>query len=185
MTLFWRGVAVAACVAVLFPVGDHLGAAAPASPPGPTPAPSPTPSPAFSPPAATVIPVSITLAQEVPPPGPETPRTATGTGAVVVNAGGSEIGFAFTYSALSGQLVAAHFHRARSGEAGPIVQTICGEPAPALFGPCPAGNSGTIAGLWKIPLQIAVDLQAGRLYVNFHTRLNPGGEIRGQILPPR
>lgn len=128
-----------------------------------------------------MIPLVITLAQEVPPPKPETPRSGTGMGAVVVNAAASELGFAFTYSALSGQLIGAHFHRGARGEAGPVVQTICGEPAPALLGACPQGNSGTLGGVWKIPLQIAVDLQAGRLYVNFHTALNPGGEIRGQI----
>ena len=129
-----------------------------------------------------MIPITITLAQEVPAPKPETPRSGIGTGAVVVNAAASEIAFALTYSALSGQLVSAHFHRGARGEAGPILQTICGEPAPALLGACPQGNSGTIGGVWKmIPLQIAVDLQAGRLYVNFRTALNPGGEIRGQI----
>lgn len=106
-------------------------------------------------------------------------------GAIVINAAASEIAFAFTYSALSGQLVSAHFHRGAPGQAGPIVQTICGDPAPALVGACPQGNSGTIGGVWKIPLQIAVDLQAGRLYVHFHTALNPGGEIRGQIQLPR
>ncbi|MGH2404639.1 MAG: CHRD domain-containing protein, partial [bacterium] len=104
---------------------------------------------------------------------PETPRSGIGTGAIVVNAAASEIGFALTYSALSGQLVSAHFHRGARGEAGPVVQTICGEPAPAIAGACPQGNSGTIGGVWKIPLQIAVDLQAGRLYVNFRTALNP------------
>lgn len=102
----------------------------------------------------------------------------------MVNPGATEVAFAFTYSALSGPVVAAHFHRGARGEAGPIVQTICGAPAPALAGTsCPSGNSGSVAGVWKISLQQAVDLLAGRIYVNFHTALNPGGEIRGQITP--
>jgi hypothetical protein len=103
----------------------------------------------------------------------------------VVNAGASEIAFAFTYGGMSGPVLSAHFHRGARGQAGPVIQTICGEPAPALIGACPTGNSGTIAGVWKIPLQVAVDLIAGRLYVNFHTRANQGGEIRGQITPAR
>ncbi len=165
---------------------------APTPPAGPTPSPAPgaspapAPSPTSSPIGGVTIPVSMTLAQEVPAPRPETPRSGIGTGAAVVNAAGTEVGFAFTYSGLSGPAVSAHFHRGTRGEAGPIVQTICGEPAPALVGTgCPSGNSGTVAGVWRISLQLAADLQAGRIYVNFHTARNPGGEIRGQITPGR
>ncbi len=32
------------------------------------------------------------------------------------------------------------------------------------------------------PLQVA-DLMAGKWYVNLHTAANPGGEIRGQVMP--
>jgi hypothetical protein len=156
------------------------------SPAAPSPAPSPAaPSPAASPAAAAVITVSVTLAQEVPAPRPETPRTAGGTGAVVVNAARTEVGFVFTYSGTSGPVMQAHFHRGTTGEAGPVVQTICGEPAPVLAGACPSGNSGTVAGVWRIPQAMLADWQAGRLYVNFHTAMNPGGEIRGQITPAR
>lgn len=166
----------------------------PARPVPPSPAPSPAapspapgaPSPAASPAAAAaVVTVSVTLAQEVPPPQPQTPRTAGGMGAAVVNAARTEVGFAFTYSGTSGPVTQAHFHRGASGEAGPVVQTICGEPAPALSGPCPSGNSGTVTGIWRIPQAMVADWLAGRIYVNFHTALNPGGEIRGQITPPR
>lgn len=156
------------------------------SPAVPSPAPSPAaPSPAVSPAAAAVTIVSVTLAQEAPAVRPETPRTAGGTGAVVVNAARTEVGFAFTYSGVSGTVTQAHFHRGATVEAGPVVQTICGEPAPALSGACPSGTSGTVAGIWRIPQAMLADWQAGRIYVNFHTALNPGGEIRGQIMPAR
>ncbi|MGQ0569775.1 MAG: CHRD domain-containing protein [Armatimonadota bacterium] len=128
--------------------------------------------------------VNVTIAQEVPAPRPETPRTASGIGAVVVNAARTEVGFAFTYTGVSGPLTGAHFHRGASSEAGPVVQTICGDPAPALMGAC-SGASGTVAGVWRIPPAMVADWQAGRIYVNFHTSVNPGGEIRGNIITAR
>jgi CHRD domain-containing protein len=189
-----------ALLVVLASIGLGTAAPAPPNPPAaPAPSPSPTtspmpspgsPSPAPSPAtpgavpaagAATVATVAITLAQEVPAPRAETPRTAAGMGAVVLNAARTEVGFAFTYSGMSGAVAQAHFHRGATGEAGPVVQTICGEPGPALSGACPSGNSGTVAGVWRIPQAMLADWQAGRIYVNFHTAMNAGGEIRGQI----
>ena len=183
--------------ALLVSVSFGLGAAAPQQTPSPAPSPmpspgmSPAPSPGMSPSpgaapspgagTATVTTVPVTLAQETPTPRAETPRTAAGTGAVVLNAARTEVGFAFTYSGMSGAVMQAHFHRGASGEAGPVVQTICGEPGPALAGACPSGNAGTVAGVWRIPQAMVADWQAGRIYVNFHTAMNAGGEIRGQI----
>lgn len=125
--------------------------------------------------------VSITRAQEVPAPKSDTPRAAGGVGAVVINAAHNELGFAFTFSGLSGPLRAAHFHRGASGVAGPVVQTICGDPGPGVMGSCPSATSGTVAGVWKGSQAVFADWRAGRLYVNFHTALNPDGEIRGQL----
>ena len=195
---------------LLFLGGPGAGLAAPA--PSPSPVPSPVQSPVPSPPAApapaspattatppaspaaapspgtpTTVVVDVTLPQEVPTPQATTPRTATGTGAVVINAARTEVGFAFTFTGLSGNLTASHFHRAERSVAGPVVQTICGAPDPAIVGACPSAASGTVAGVWRnVPAALMADLLAGRLYVNFHTALNPGGEIRGQItLSPR
>lgn len=195
---------LAGAVALVLLVGYGLSQAAPPSPPGPpgpasspspgTPAPAPNlgtsaPSPRAMPAEPVVITVNLTLAQEVPTPRPETPRTASGMGAVVISAARTQVGFAFTFSGLSGPLMSAHFHRGYNGEAGSIVQTICGDPRPGLIGACPSvtrgaingATSGMVAGVWRIPQAMLPDLQAGRLYVNFHTALNPGGEIRGQI----
>lgn len=63
-----------------------------------------------------------------------------------------------------------------------MVQTICGAPEPALAGACPTGgNSGTMAGVWRPSQELMAELQAGRIYVNLHTALNPAGEVRGQL----
>ena len=101
----------------------------------------------------------------------------------MVNAARTEVGFVFTYSGTSGPVTQAQFHRGAAGEAGPVVQAVCGEPA--LAGACPSGNSGTVAGVWRIPQAMLADWQARRLYANFHTAMHPGGEVRGQITPAR
>lgn len=190
--------------------GAGLAAPAPTPTPPPTPAPpvpSPPPAPASpaptatpppaSPPASpaaapspgapTAVVVDVTRGQEIPAPAAQTPATAAGTGAVVINAARNEVGFAFTFTGLSGNLLQSHFHRAERGVAGPVVQTICGAADPIISGGCPAATAGTVAGVWRnVPAALMADLLAGRLYVNFHTALNAGGEIRGQItLAPR
>jgi plastocyanin len=119
--------------------------------------------------------------QEVPAP-PKPNEKALGVGAFVLSSDGKELGFALTYSDLSGPAVAIHFHNGEVGKAGPVVQTICGpQNQNPLLGACPAGTAGTVAGVWKIPADQADALLKGNLYVNVHTPDNPGGEIRGQI----
>ncbi len=120
-------------------------------------------------------------AQEVPAPPKPNPK-AIGAGAFVLSSDSKELGFALTYSDLSGPAVAIHFHNGEVGKAGPVVQTICGpQNQNPLLGACPAGTAGTVAGVWKIPAEQADALLKGNLYVNVHTADNPGGEIRGQI----
>jgi hypothetical protein len=81
-----------------------------------------------------------------------------------------------TFSGLSGPATMAHFH-----------------------GPAPAGkNAGVLiwistkgkqamsplVGQATLTDDEAADLMAGKLYINVHTAKNPGGEIRGQVIPP-
>lgn len=128
---------------------------------------------------------TLTVAQEVPAPKPETPKEANGLAALVLNAARTELGFVLTYSGLSGPATAMHFHRSKPGEAGPVVHAIC----PALGIPCPAGTSATLSGIWKrddaqaLTADLIDALLKGELYLNVHTALNPPGEIRGQIKP--
>ena len=109
--------------------------------------------------------------------------------------------YAIAYANLSGGPIMAHFHVAKSGQSGPIVQTICGRPpanskslgysSPALSGHvCPSANNGFITGTYKIAgnskikLSKAAEIKAlwnGQLYLNFHTCLNELGEVRGQV----
>jgi hypothetical protein len=64
-------------------------------------------------------------------------------------------------------------------------------PNPGMVIPFTTGVGGTFSGKWDAPegngttliAQLA-NIQAGRAYINFHTTQNPGGEIRGFLIPP-
>jgi len=112
--------------------------------------------------------------QEVPP----VTIPATGSGTFTLNASHTELAFQITVDVaqLSGPISAAHIHNAPPGVDGAIFRNLefVGE---------------TASGIWKnTDLQsltpvLVHELLAGNLYVNVHTTLNPGGEIRGQIIP--
>ena len=102
--------------------------------------------------------------------------TASGTGVFELTSAG--LRFNITVNGLSGPIAAAHFHNGRFGVDAGVVRTITGE-----F----VGN--TAAGIWTstdaeplTPLLLQL-LRDGDIYVNIHTSLNPGGEIRGQLVP--
>ncbi|MBI2619394.1 MAG: CHRD domain-containing protein [Ignavibacteriales bacterium] len=105
---------------------------------------------------------------------------ATGTASVFLSPDRSQITYDITYTGLSGPLSAGgHFHSAPEGVNGPIVRDVASGGAPA---------DTTLAGTWTTsdgmqPLTSALvdSLIAGKLYINFHTTANPGGEIRGQV----
>lgn len=119
-----------------------------------------------------------TLSGSQEPPPVSTP--ASGTGAFVLVPDRSQLKYDITYRGLSGTLSAGgHFHSAATGVNGPIVRNIASGGGAA---------SATISGSWTSsdgtqPLTSALidSLVAGKIYVNFHTSANPGGEIRGQL----
>jgi len=102
-------------------------------------------------------------ASEVPPNN----SAGTGTAQVNVDTEKKEVSWTITFSGLSGDATAAHFHGpAAVGEnAGPVVD---------ISGKIESGSA---------PLTDAqlADLEAGRLYINIHTAQFPDGEIRGQV----
>jgi Cu/Zn superoxide dismutase len=110
-------------------------------------------------------------AQENPP----VTTDATGTGCFTLSSEG--LHFFITVDDLSGPITAAHFHVAKRGENGGVVRTITSD----FLG------GHTAEGLWSPsdsePLDAAAiaALLSGKVYVNIHTAMNPGGEIRGQL----
>lgn len=81
-----------------------------------------------------------------------------------------------TYSGLSGPAMMAHLHGpAQRGEKAPVLMWLSKQGSPA---------NSPITGQATLTPEQAEQFTAGRWYVNIHTQANPGGEIRGQVVPP-
>ena len=114
---------------------------------------------------------------------PNTPKNAHGEGHFVFNPADNTLAFSVSFSGLSSAPTMAHFHSASAGSNGPVIQTICGAPAPTLLGQCPAKKSGKFLGTWHLSGDQVQLLQNRGVYINIHTNLNPKGEIRAQLTP--
>jgi len=112
-----------------------------------------------------------------------TPINASGVGQFTYNKRTHVLHFAITYSNLSGAPFKAHFHKGPIHVNGPVQQTICGEPSPALLSQCPATANGQLVYTWNVPKDDRAPLLAGQIFVNVHTQLNKNGEIRAQLTP--
>jgi hypothetical protein len=108
----------------------------------------------------------LTGAQEVPP----VTTQGKGSADVAFDAASKKLSWTVTYSGLSGPATAAHFH----GPAEP------GKNAGVAV-PIPNQANSPVSGSATLTDAQAADLAAGRYYVNIHTAVNPGGEIRGQV----
>ncbi|MCL4305315.1 CHRD domain-containing protein [bacterium] len=104
-------------------------------------------------------------AQENPPTG------SVGSGIGRFELIGNDLHYVLWYSGLTGNLTNGHIHTGGVGVNGGVLHPLQNLTA--------TGANGVWAGL--TPAQIA-SLNAHGLYVNIHTDVNPGGDIRGQIL---
>jgi hypothetical protein len=124
-------------------------------------------------------------AQHVPP----VITNATGTGMVVVNPGQDAFTVSLNVAGLSSTIQGAHIHAGAAGVNGPIIFDFV---LPSTVPPNLVINVVvTAANLSPAQTTIttfaaAVDaLLSGNTYFQVHTANNPGGEVRGQILPVR
>jgi glucose/arabinose dehydrogenase len=103
-----------------------------------------------------------------------TPASGLGSFTLV----GNQLTFNITYRDLSGPANAAHFHASAplGQNAGVIIDL-------APFKGGPFGSSGSVSGTTTLSAAHLAAFVDGLAYVNFHTTANPGGEIRGQVLP--
>ena len=105
------------------------------------------------------------------------PNASTGTGMATVTLDPTEtsIKVDVTFSLLTGTTTAAHIHGpAAAGTNAAVVFTFAGFPLGV--------TSGTFSQA-SIPItatQVA-DLKAGLYYIDIHTSIFPGGELRGQL----
>lgn len=125
---------------------------------------------------------TLTGANERPNPNSS---TATGTATVTI-VGENSVTFTVTVAGLT-NVTAGHIHVGKASVAGAVIVGV----APAIL---PTGtfsgtfNSGTIVAgdLASAPVtmtSLIALIRNGDAYVNLHTTANPGGEIRGQLVP--
>ncbi len=138
---------------------------------------------------------SLTGYQEV----PSVNSKADGEFEARVSADGLSVDYTLAYSGLQADVLMSHIHFAQRSVNGPIIVWLCGtttNPGPAGTQTCP-GRSGVIHGTFtaanvlaspatqQLPAGDLADLieamRAGVAYVNMHSTVSPGGEMRGQV----
>jgi hypothetical protein len=109
---------------------------------------------------------SLKAADSVPP------NTSNGSGSLqaTYDTANKQLTYTVTYSGLTGNATAAHFH----GPADP------GKTAGVVV-PVQGGVASPIKGTATLTDAQAADLLAGKWYFNIHTEANKPGEIRGQV----
>ncbi len=96
-----------------------------------------------------------------------TPSPATGTASLTLNDAQTEVSYVIEYTGLLGVEFAAHIHQGRPGEFGPVLEAL------------PLGSPKV--GVWAVgPTEVDL-LNQGKIYLNIHTDLYAGGEIRGDV----
>jgi hypothetical protein len=103
---------------------------------------------------------------------------AHGTIDVTVDTISNTVLFTLSFDALSSGATAAHIHQAPAGVAGPVKVPL---PLGAAAGQTSATTSGTGVPIVGFNVADIVNNPTG-FYVNLHSTLFPGGEIRGQII---
>jgi len=130
----------------------------------------------------------------------EVPAISTGAGGTFrarISNDGAAIHYQLSYSALEGAVSMAHIHLGQRSVNGGIAAWLCSNVGTPGVQPCPAPPA-TISGILLAadvvgPAgqgiaegefdELVRAMRAGAAYVNVHTSLHPGGEIRSQLSP--
>ena len=112
--------------------------------------------------------------------GENPPKAVAATGTATIVKNGATYTYTITYTGMSGALTGAHIH----GPAGAGVNANVIVP----FDVTGAGTSGTLTGTFTGTNNVNISpdsldklMTSGNAYVNLHTALNGGGEIRGPL----
>ena len=119
---------------------------------------------------------SIDSDQEVPPNESE----ALGSATMTFDSTTNQLTWSMEYSEdeISGPPTAAHFHGPATSITNAVIQVDIG---------AVSGLDSPMTGSAVLTAEQAAYLLEGKMYINIHTELNPGGEIRGEVaclVPP-
>jgi len=114
-----------------------------------------------------VFKATLSGGSEVPP----TTSAGTATATATLDTATKKLSWDVAYSGLTGPALAAHIH----GPANPGQNA--GVVVPLKVTASPIKGSKTLTAAQE------ADLEAGKYYVNIHTKINKDGEIRGQLMP--
>src|SRR6185436_112756 len=130
---------------------------------------------------------------------PALSSTGAGTFSVQVDPSDTFFDYQLSYAGLTGNVAQAHIHIAQKGVNGGIMVFFCtnlgnGPPGTQL---CPGPNAGSVSGRITAAdvvasaaaqgiaagefAEVLAAMRAGTVYVNVHSTVFPGGEIRGQL----
>jgi hypothetical protein len=112
--------------------------------------------------------VQLRGSQEVPP----VQSSGAGTADLTYDPNTRVVTWTIIYSGLSDTATMAHFH----GPEGKLVIWLSKRGSPA---------ESPIKGEATLTPEQAQLFAAGDLYINVHTKAHPGGELRGQVVPPK
>ena len=117
--------------------------------------------------------VALSGAQQVPP----VQTNGSGTATLTYDPVTLHLTWSVTFSGLSSDPTMAHFH-------GPATM---GKNAGVLIWISKQGTppASPITGETTLTAEQAQQFMAGDWYINLHTKDHPGGEIRGQVSPPK
>lgn len=94
--------------------------------------------------------------------------SGTGSATLSLNNAQTELSYHIVYQGLSSRETDAHIHNGGKRENGPIVFQL----------PLGSPKDGTL----QMTPTLVDELIAERLYINIHTEMYPGGELRGNIV---
>lgn len=117
--------------------------------------------------------VALSGSQQVP--AVETP--GKGTASLTYDPATRMVTWSISYDGLSAPATMAHFHGpAAAGKNGPVAIWLSKQGSPP---------ASPIKGEATLTPEQAAQFTAGDWYINIHTQAHPGGEIRGQVVPPK
>ena len=111
----------------------------------------------------------LTPGADVPKPKGASGASGSFSGKYVEHQSSAVLTWKLSFTGTTGPALQTHIHLGKPGVSGNVIVPLCG--------PCRNGMTGHA----KINESVIRALEAGKAYVNVHTKRNPAGEIRGQI----